>query len=66
VPEFWRANALGELRFEIFRRGEAAYEPTAVGDGWYRSAVFGRDFRMTTEPEEDGRPRYTLENRPVS
>lgn len=63
IDEFWRADARQELLFEIFRRGTAGYEPTRLPDDWWRSDVFGRDFRLTQQTNPLGQPRSTLEVR---
>lgn len=64
IPELWRVDARGELRFEILCRDDAGYQHATVPDGWCRSAVFGRDFRLSAGNDQRGRPRYTLEHRP--
>ncbi len=65
VPEFWRIDARGELRFEILRRGDSDWHPTQLADGWWRSAVFARDFRLVAEPDPRGNPWFTLEFRAI-
>jgi Uma2 family endonuclease len=60
VNEFWRIDARGELRFEILHRTESGYVPAEEADGWWRSAVFGRWFRMTQQPDLLGQPQFTL------
>ncbi|MGL4549927.1 MAG: Uma2 family endonuclease [Gemmataceae bacterium] len=65
VPEFWRVDARGELRFEILRRDDEGYQPSTLPDGWARSAAFGRDFRLTADVDPIGQPLYTLEHRPA-
>ena len=64
VPEFWRVDARGDLRFEIFRREPAGYVPTRLPDGWWRSEVFGRDFLLIAGVNSRGQPRFTLQHRP--
>lgn len=63
VPEFWRVDARGELRFEILRHDPSGYVPTQRPDGWWRSEVFGRDFLMTAGVDPLDQPRYTLQHR---
>jgi Uma2 family endonuclease len=60
VREFWRIDARGELRFEILRLTEAGYVPAQEPDGWWRSEVFERSFRLTQQPNRRGRPAFTL------
>ena len=64
IPEFWRVDACGELRFEILRRDPSGYVPTQRPDGWWRSEVFGRDFLLTAGVNSRGQPRFALQHRP--
>ena len=63
IPEFWRLDARGELRFEILRHDPSGYQPTRRPDGWWRSEVFGRDFLLTVGVDRLGHPTYTLHHR---
>jgi Uma2 family endonuclease len=63
VPEFWRVDARAELRFEILRLTDSGYVEARDSDGWQRSAVFGRSFRLTRRADRLGQPEYTLEVR---
>lgn len=65
IAEFWRVDARQELRFEIFRRGDSDWDTTELPDGWWRSAVFARDFRLVAEVDPRGQPWFTLESRPI-
>lgn len=60
VPEFWRADGRADLRFEILRWSEAGYVPAQLADGWWHSALFGCDFRLTTQQDVGGRPEFFL------
>jgi hypothetical protein len=64
IPEVWRVDARGELRFEIFRLTDAGYVPTQEPDGWWRSDVFGQSFRLTQQADAAGQPDFTLEVQP--
>ncbi len=64
IPEFWRVDARGALRFEILRRDPSGYQPTQQPDGWWRSEVLGRDFLLTAGVNSRGQPRFTLQHRP--
>ncbi len=64
IPEFWRLDARGELRFEIFCHDPSGYQPTRRPDGWWRSDVFGRDFFLAAGVDPLGSPRFTLQHRP--
>jgi Uma2 family endonuclease len=63
IDEFWRADARGELNFEIFRWRPSGYELMRLPDGWCRSELFGREFRLTQAADPMGDPLYTLEVR---
>ena len=63
IPEYWRVDARVELKFEILRRAGDGYIPAVDPDGWGRSEVFGRSFRMIQSTDRLGRPDYSLESR---
>jgi Uma2 family endonuclease len=63
IPEFWRVDARAGLRFEILRLTDAGYVAETEPDGWQRSAVFGRSFRLTQQTDPLGQPTFTLEVR---
>lgn len=63
IREFWRADARGELRFEIFRWTTTGYVATQLPDGWWHSDVFARDFLLVQGVDPLGQPRFTLQVR---
>jgi Uma2 family endonuclease len=64
ILEFWRIDARGaEVRFEILRREATGYVPANEPEGWWRSTVLGRSFRLTQQPDVRGQPLFTLEHR---
>jgi Uma2 family endonuclease len=64
IPEYWLVDARSEVvRFDILRRGRRGYTAMRAQDGWLRSGVFGRSFRLTQQADPLGHPRYTLEGR---
>jgi Uma2 family endonuclease len=64
IPEYWLVDARGEkLRFDLLRRGSRGYSNTRHQDGWVRSAVFGRAFRLTRHASPLGLPEFRLEVR---
>jgi Uma2 family endonuclease len=64
VPEFWRIDARApEVRFEVLRLTESGYIQAEEADGWWRSVVFGRSFRLTQQGDPLGEPLFTLEAR---
>jgi Uma2 family endonuclease len=61
VSEYWLVDARGErLSFEIFRRGPRGYIATRKQNGWIKSHVFGKSFRLTRRKDDLGYPEYTL------
>ena len=64
ISEYWLVDARKEEpRFELLRRGSRGYTAARTQEGWLRSAVFGRSFRLTHEPDRLGHPRYRVEIR---
>jgi Uma2 family endonuclease len=61
VPEYWLIDARGEeLSFQILRYRKSGYVAAAKRDGWQRSRVFGRSFRLERVLDEFGLWDYTL------
>lgn len=60
VREFWRTDARGDLRFEIFRWTDTGYVPTQQPNGSWRSDVFAREFLLVQGVNPLGQPRFTL------
>jgi Uma2 family endonuclease len=64
IREYWLVDVRGgRLTFDIFRFTARRYVTTRKHDGWVRSAVFGRSFRLARYDDEFGNPDYTLEVR---
>ena len=50
IREYWPVDARREpLTFDIFRRTAKGYTATRKQDGWLKSAVFGKSFRLTQQ-----------------
>jgi len=64
VREYWVIDARDEdaIRFEILKRGRKGFAPVRATDGWLKSPVFGKSFRLVRR-EVRGFPRYRLEVR---
>jgi Uma2 family endonuclease len=61
VHEFWRVDARqGTSVFEVLRPGKDGYVPAEQSDGWLRSNVFGRWFRLVQSTDELGKPFFEL------
>jgi Uma2 family endonuclease len=61
IPEYWLIDARGlEVLFQILLWRKAGYVPALVRDGWQRSRVFGRSFRLTRTKDRRGAWKYRL------
>ncbi|SRR6266851_368559 len=65
IPEYWLVDARGsEIVFQILYRRKTGYAAARVVDGWQRSRVFGRSFRLVRTAVRLGLWEYTLEVEP--
>ena len=66
IPEYWLVDARGsEIAFQILNRRKTGYAAARVVDGWRRSRVFGRSFRLVRTAVRLGLWEYTLEVEPL-
>jgi Uma2 family endonuclease len=64
IKEYWLVDVRGErLDFNIYRHAPKGYVVTRKKDGWLKSQVFGKSFRLTRREDEFGTPEYNLEVR---
>lgn len=64
IREYWLVDARPDpLVFDILRHTPKGFRTTPKKDGWMKSAVFGKSFRLTRRMNAIGRPKYTLEVR---
>jgi Uma2 family endonuclease len=64
IPEYWLVGARPEpLIFNILRHAPTGYRAAAKREGWVRSAVFGKSFRLSRRLNALGHPEYTLASR---
>jgi Uma2 family endonuclease len=64
VLEYWLADARGEeLTLELYHRGRKGFVKNKPADGWVRSQIFDRAFRLVQSTDPLGNPQYTLEHR---
>jgi Uma2 family endonuclease len=64
IREYWLVDVRhGRLRFDIFRHTARGYVATRKQEGWVKSNVFGKSFRLLTLPGPGGHPNYRLEVR---
>lgn len=62
IPEYWLIDARGEeILFQILLWRKNGYVAAPIRDGWQKSKVFGRSFRLTRQRNRRGAWRYTLE-----
>lgn len=61
IPEYWLVSPLeDEPAFDILRLTARGYAATRKADGWIKSAVFGKSFRLEAKPTSDELPEYRL------
>jgi Uma2 family endonuclease len=61
IPEYWLIDVRGDrLTFELYRHTMKRYVKTRKQDGWVKSAVLGKSFRLTRADDPFGNPEYTL------
>jgi Uma2 family endonuclease len=64
VREYWLIDARPDpLAFDILRYTPNGYRATPKKDGWLRSAVFGKSFRLLRRINALDHPHFTLEVR---
>jgi len=64
VREYWLVDARREpLTFDVLRRTAKGYAAVRKQDGWLKSAVFGKSFRLTQQRNARGHPEFTLQMR---
>jgi Uma2 family endonuclease len=61
VREYWLVDARKEpLKFDILRHTPRGYVATRKQDGWIKSAVFGKSFKLASHKNDLGHPEFTL------
>jgi Uma2 family endonuclease len=64
IPEYWLIDARGEnISFQILQWRKSGYVSVGNRDGWQRSRVFERSFRLSRSVARMGLWEYTLEMR---
>lgn len=62
VREYWIIDARGEeISFQVLVWRKSAYAAVPHHDGWVRSRVFGREFRLTRTQDRRGAWKYILD-----
>jgi Uma2 family endonuclease len=64
IPEYWLVDARQKpIVFDIFRHTARGYVRTRAQQGWVKSGVFGKTFRLSARAGAQGHPDYSLEAR---
>jgi Uma2 family endonuclease len=64
IPEYWLVDARGEeVSFQILQHRRSAYVAMPNRDGWTRSRVLNREFRLVRKKNRMGMWKYRLETR---
>jgi Uma2 family endonuclease len=64
IPEYWLVDARQEPpQFTIFRHTSRGYVAVRPKDGWLRSGVFGKSFRLVQTTSKLRLPQFKLEIR---
>jgi Uma2 family endonuclease len=62
IPEYWLVDARGdEVEFTIYKRNGKRYTKVREHDGWVKSPVFDRSFRLVRFSDPLGDDNYRLE-----
>lgn len=65
IPEYWLVHARkDDIRFDILRHTAEGYQETPHIDGWLRSEILGRSFRIERSNDPLGLPQYTVQIKP--
>jgi Uma2 family endonuclease len=65
VQEYWLADARNEseLRFDIFKRQKKQFVASRKQQGWVKSGVLNKSFRLLQSLDDNGNPEYLLDVR---
>ncbi len=64
ITEYWLIDARGEdVRFDILLWRKNGYAAVSASDGWTKSKVFAREFRLRRDRNRRGAWTYTLDAR---
>ena len=56
IPEYWLVDVRKAVRFDIFRHTSKGYVPVRKQQGWMKSQVFGKSFRLVQKLSSIGHP----------
>ena len=61
ITEYWLVDVRsGEIEFDILKRGPKGYIVTRNLEGWLKSSVFSKSFKLTAKDDSRGHPKFTL------
>jgi Uma2 family endonuclease len=61
ITDYWLVDARADnLEFTILRHTSDGYAAARKQAGWIKSRVFHRSFRLTSRPDDNGNPDYSL------
>jgi len=64
ISEYWLIDGREESpHLDILRRGRSKFTPSPLVDGWVKSVLFGKSFRLACRDGAQGVPIFTLEMR---
>ncbi len=64
VKEYWLVDSReNHFAFDILRRGPAKFMTTRKNQGWQKSQVFGREFKLKRNESKYGVSKFVLEMR---
>jgi Uma2 family endonuclease len=64
VTEYWLVDARDDqMSFDILVHTPAGYVASPINDGWVKSNVLGREFRLVKHTDPLGNPRFVVEVR---
>jgi Uma2 family endonuclease len=64
IKEYWLVDCRDRsFSFDVLRRGSAKYVAARKHQGWVKSTVFAREFKLTRKPTKHGISKFTLEYR---
>ena len=61
MREYWLIDARGErAQFDLLRHTAKGYVAARHQNGWVKSGVFGKSFRLSRQTNALGHPEFTL------
>jgi Uma2 family endonuclease len=61
IREYWLIDARkAPVKFDLLRHGSRGYVSVRKQDGWVKSTVFGKSFRLTQTQNALGHHEFTL------